>query len=71
MPIGTDTFVRNFVAKTCRNIIDDVEKLEVIQDVFIHYQLLRFCQVTRLQYQCSQEGMFPNSFPNARGRDEG
>jgi hypothetical protein len=44
--IGTDTFVRNFVAKTCRSIIDDVEKLDAIQDGFIHYQLLRFCQVT-------------------------
>jgi hypothetical protein len=28
VPIGTDTFVRNFVAQTCRNIIDDVEKLD-------------------------------------------
>ncbi len=27
--IDTDTFVRNFVSKTCRNIIDDVEKLAV------------------------------------------
>ena len=36
--------------KTCRDIIDDVEKLDSIQDGFIHYQLLRFCQVTRLQY---------------------
>ena len=50
MPIVTDTFVRNFVAKTCRNIIDDVEKLDAIQDGFIQYQLLRFCQATRLQY---------------------
>jgi hypothetical protein len=48
--IGTDAFVRNFVAKTCRAIIDDVEKLDVIQDGFIHYHLLRFCQDTRLQY---------------------
>jgi hypothetical protein len=40
--IGTDAFVRSFVAKTCRDIIDDVEKLDVIQDGFIHYQLLRF-----------------------------
>jgi hypothetical protein len=38
------------VAKTCREIIDDVEKLDVIQDGFIHFQLLRFCQATRLQY---------------------
>jgi hypothetical protein len=50
VPIGTDTCVRNFVANTCRNIIDDVEKLDAIQDIFVHYQLLRFCQATRLQY---------------------
>jgi hypothetical protein len=41
VPIGTDAFVRSFVAKTCRDIIDDVEKLDAIQDGFIHYQLLR------------------------------
>ena len=50
VPIGTDAFVQNFVAKTCRAIIDDVEKLDSIQDGFIHYHLLRFCQTTRLQY---------------------
>ncbi len=50
MSIGTDAFVRSFVTKTCRDIIDDVEKLDAIQDGFIHYQLLRFCQATRLQY---------------------
>ena len=30
--------------------MDDVDKLDNIQDGFIHYQLLRFCQATRLQY---------------------
>ncbi len=50
VPIGTDAFVRNFVAKTCRAIIDDVEKLDAMQGGVIHYQLLRFCQATRLQY---------------------
>jgi hypothetical protein len=50
VPIGTDTFVRNFVANTCRNIIGDVEKLDAIQDRIIHFQLLRFGQATRLQY---------------------
>ncbi len=49
VPIGTDAFVQNFVAKTCRAIIDEVQKLDAIQDGFIHYQLLRFCQATRLQ----------------------
>ncbi len=50
MPIGTDAFVRSFVPKTCRDIIDDVEKLDDIQDGFIHFQLIRFCQTTRLQF---------------------
>ena len=27
LPIGTDAFVQNFVGKTCRSIVDDVEKL--------------------------------------------
>jgi hypothetical protein len=40
VPIDTDTFVRNFVAKTCSDIIDDVENLDDIQDCFIHFQLL-------------------------------
>ena len=48
--IVPDVFVRNFVFKTCRDIIDDVEKLDAIQDGFIHYQLLRFCQTTLLQH---------------------
>ena len=38
------------MTKICRTIIDDVEKLDGIQDGFIHYQILRFCQTTRLQY---------------------
>jgi len=50
VPIGTDAFVRSFVAKKCRDIIDDVEKLDALQDGFIHFQLLRFCQATRLQF---------------------
>ncbi len=38
------------MAKKCRDIIDDVEKIDSIQDDFIHCQLIRFCQATRLQY---------------------
>jgi hypothetical protein len=49
VPIGTDVFV-HFVKKKCQEIMDDVDKLDNIQDGFIHYQLVRFCQATRLQY---------------------
>jgi hypothetical protein len=30
--------------------MEDVDKLDNIQDGFIHYQLIRLCQATRLQY---------------------
>jgi hypothetical protein len=50
VPIGSDVFVQSFVSKKCRDIIDDVEKLDAIQDGFIHFQLIRFFQTTRLQY---------------------
>jgi hypothetical protein len=40
VPIGTDNFVRQFVAKKYRDIIEDVEKLDAIEDSFIHFQLL-------------------------------
>ncbi len=40
--IVTDVFVRSFVDKTCRDIIDDVEKLDVIQGGFIHSNLSDF-----------------------------
>jgi hypothetical protein len=50
VPIGTDNFVHQFVAKKCRDIIEDVENLDAIEDSFIHFQLLRFYQVTRLKH---------------------
>jgi hypothetical protein len=34
----------------CQAIMEDVDKLDNIQDGFIHYQLIRFCPATRLQY---------------------
>ena len=50
VPIGTDAFIQHFVKDKCQAIMVDVDKLDNIQDGFIHYQLIRFCQATRLQY---------------------
>jgi hypothetical protein len=50
VPLGTDAFVQKFVHDKCLQVIDDVAKLDPIEDGFVHYQLLRFCQATRLQY---------------------
>ncbi len=45
VPIDTDTFIRQFVAKKCSDIIEDVGKLDDIEDSFVHYQILRFCRL--------------------------
>ncbi len=59
MSIGTDAFVRSFVAKTCRDIIDDVEKLDSIQDDFIHFILSSTQMVgIRIGKHRTQIGMF-------------
>ena len=50
VPIGTDAFIQHFVDDKCQAIVEDVDKLDNIQDGFMHYQLIRFCQATRLQY---------------------
>jgi hypothetical protein len=50
VPIGTDAFIQHFVKEKCKAIMEYVDKLDNIQDGFIHYQLIRFCQATRLQY---------------------
>ena len=50
VPIGTYAFIQHCVAKTCRVIIDDVEKLNAIEVGFNRYQLLRFCQATLTPY---------------------
>ena len=35
--IVTDTFARQFLTKICREIIEDVEKIDTIEDGFIHF----------------------------------
>ena len=45
--------------------MDDVEKLDSIQDDFTHYQFLRFCQVTRLQYLNSNFCLVIDAFCNS------
>ena len=46
VPIGTDAFIQHFVMDECQAIMEDVDKLDNIQDGFINYQLLRFCRST-------------------------
>ena len=50
MPIGTPEFVDAFVRSKADDIQQDVQKLRIIQDPKIHYDLLRFCQHTRIAF---------------------
>ena len=50
VPISTDACIQHFVKDKCQTIMVDVDTLDNIQDGFIHYQLIRYCQTTRLQY---------------------
>ena len=38
------------VAAVCQEISADIDKLDPLTDGFVHYQIVRFCQGTRLQY---------------------
>jgi len=50
VPIGTPEFVDSFVRSKADDIQQDVQKLRIIQDPKIHYDLLRFCQHTRIAF---------------------
>ncbi len=50
VPIGTPEFVNAFVRSKAHAIEQDVQKLRIVQDPKNHYDLLRFCQHTRLAF---------------------
>ena len=48
--IGTPDFVNAYVRAKAVEIGNDVQKLSIITDPKIHYDLLRFCQHTRMGF---------------------
>jgi hypothetical protein len=38
-PLGTDVYIRHFVAQNCMKIIRDVEKIEPLTDALAHFQM--------------------------------
>ncbi len=70
-PLAQTLLFKHIVKKKCQEIIEDVDKLDNIQDCFIHYQLIRFCQTTRLQYlngqvQLANQQVYNNSTSTTR-----
>ena len=50
VPIGTPEFVQAYVRAKAVEIGSDVQKLSIITDPKLHYDLLRFCQHTLLGF---------------------
>jgi hypothetical protein len=50
VPMGTPEFVHAFVRSKAHDIVQDVHKLRIVPDPKIHYDLLHFCQHTRLAF---------------------
>ena len=50
VPIGTPEFVNAFVRSKALAIEQDVQKLRIVHDPKIHYDLLHFCQHTSLAF---------------------
>jgi len=50
VPIGNDEWVQQSVQEKAAAVQVDVGKLDIISDGLIHYQMLRFCQNTRLAF---------------------
>ena len=49
-PIGTNTYIKDFVAQNCIKIMRDVDKLEPLTDGLTHFQLVQKTMNTRTQY---------------------
>ena len=50
VPAGNDEWVQQFVQAKAAAVKVDVGKLDIISDGLIYYQMLHFCQNTRLAF---------------------
>jgi hypothetical protein len=49
-PLGTDAYIKDFVAHNCIKISSIVQKFEPITDSFVFVQLVKFCMNTCTQF---------------------
>ena len=61
-PLGTDTYIKAYMAQNCLKIIRDVEKHDPLTDGFVHNQLMKLCMNTRTQYECKHDVTSPRVF---------
>ena len=58
-PIGTDDYIKDFVAQNSIKIMKDLEKLEPLTDGFTHFQLVQKAMNTRTQYMSANITLSP------------
>ena len=50
VPFGTPEYCREQAAEIATQILDKYQKIELVPDGRIHFQLIRFCLHTKFQY---------------------
>ena len=50
VPIGTPDFITRFVEQKVKEYANDVDKLDILQDGKVHFDLLKFCHMPRFNY---------------------
>jgi hypothetical protein len=58
-PIGTDAYLKDFVAQNSIKIMKDVEKLEPLSNAFTHFQLVKMTMNTCKQYMSANVTLPP------------
>jgi hypothetical protein len=50
VPVGSDAFITNYVCSKALDIVQDVDKLNIMKDPLTKHHLLKYCQHPRLDF---------------------
>ena len=50
VPIGTPDFITRFIEKKVKEYANDIDKLDILQDGKVHFDLIKFCHMPRFNY---------------------
>ena len=50
VPVGSDAFITNYVRSKALDVVQDVDKLNIMKDPLTKYHLLKYCQHSRLDF---------------------
>ena len=50
VPIGTTDFITRFIGQKVKEYANDIDKLDILQDGKVHFDLIKFCHMPRFNY---------------------